>query len=98
MRDGLNEKCKSLGGAKASDGNLVYHDYLALNLMQHRYKSDLFVEGGQGRLFVERVLGVFIPTALADAAAAASRRHLEIAGKIKVLDDGHYVSKEVVAA
>jgi hypothetical protein len=65
--------------------------------MQHRYKSDLFVVGGQGRLFVERALGVFIPAA-ALAAAAASRMHLQITDKIKVLDDGHYASEEVVAA
>ena len=75
VRDGLHRKGKSLGGPKGSVGNLVFvlRASLALNLMQHRYKSHLIVVGGQGRLFVERALGVFIPAAdLADAAAAAA--------------------------
>jgi hypothetical protein len=101
VRDGLHEKGKSLGGARGSVGNLVYRASLALNLMQHRYKSDLSVIGNQGRLFVERALGVFIPAAALEAAAAdaaAANRHLEIAGKIRLMDDGHYTSREVVAA
>jgi hypothetical protein len=66
VRDGLHRKGKSLGGPKGSVGNLVFRASLALNLMQHRYKSDLFVVGGQGRL--------------------------------KLMEDGHCTSKEVVAA
>jgi hypothetical protein len=71
-------------------------------LMQHRYKSDLFVVGGQGRLFVERALGVFIPAAsLAAAAAAAASRgkhKIDLMDKINVLEKEHHASKEVVAA
>jgi hypothetical protein len=95
VRDGLHEKGKSLGGARGSVGNLVYRASLALNLMQHRYKSDLFVVGGQGRLFVERALGVFIP---ATALAAETSMHLNIKDKIDLMEKKHYASKEVVAA
>ena len=63
--------------------------------MQHRYKSDLFVVGGQGRLFVERALGVFIPAA---ALASETRMHLNIKDKIDLMEKNHYASKEVVAA
>ena len=100
VRDGLHSKGKSLGGAKGSVGNLVFRASLALNLMQHRYKTDLFVLGGQGRLFLERALGVFIPTAALAAAfpAAAGFRQDSIANKIDLMQDKHYASKEVVTA
>jgi hypothetical protein len=102
VRDGLHRKGKSLGGPKGSVGNLVFRASLALNLMQHRYKSDLFVVGGQGRLFVERALGVFIPAAdLADAVAAAASRgkhKFDLMDKINVLEKEHHASDEVVEA
>jgi hypothetical protein len=60
VRDSLHNTGKSLGGPRGSIGNLCFRASLALNLMQHRYKSDLFVLGGQGRLLVERTLGVFL--------------------------------------
>ena len=55
VRDSLHNTGKSLGGPMGSIGNLCFRASLALNLMQHRYKSDLFVLGGQGRLLVVRI-------------------------------------------
>ena len=96
VRDGLHRKGKSLGGPKGSVGNLVFRASLALNLMQHRCKSDLFVVGGQGRLFVERALGAFIPAAALSTAAASKKD--SIAELIKLMEDEHHASKEVVVA
>ena len=85
---------KRLGGPKGSVGNLAFCASLALNLMQHRYKSDLFVVGGQGRLFVERALSVFIPADTLTA-ATASRHHLQIKDKIKLLENGHHTMEDL---
>ena len=74
VRNGLHSMGKRLGGPKGSVGNLAFRASLALNLMQHRYKSDLSVVGNQGRLFVERALGVFIPAAALAAGARAQPR------------------------
>jgi len=97
VRNGLHSMGKRLGGPKESVGNLAFRASLALNLMQHRYKSDLFVVGSQGRLFVERALSVFIPAATLTA-ATASRNHLQIKDKIKLMENGHHASHDVVVA
>ena len=104
VRDGLHSKGKSLGGKIGSVGSLVYRSSLALNLMQHRYKTDLFVIGGQGRLFVERAAAVLIPPAAMAAAEAEAKRAkpdhkgLQISQILKVMKDGKHAAKEVVDA
>jgi hypothetical protein len=89
VRDGLHNTGKSLGGAKGSIGNLVYRASLALNLMHHRYKSDLFVLGGQGRLLVERTLGVFL-----HGQDLGGRDNRTIDKKIKMMEGQNPASKE----
>ena len=66
VRDGLFNKgnfLRSLGGHDNDNarhvGEKAYQASLALNLMQHYYKQSLFVVGGQGRILLERALGVF---------------------------------------
>jgi hypothetical protein len=93
VRDGLHNTGKSLGGAKGSIGNLVYRASLALNLMHHRYKSDLFVLGGQGRLLVERTLGVFL-----HGQDLGGRDNRTIDKKIKMMEGQNPARKELVAA
>ena len=53
--------------------------------MQHRYKTDLFVVGGQGRLLTERAIGVLVPKSVFDISQVSSgKRFLDIADKIGV--------------
>ena len=53
--------------------------------MQHRYKTDLFVVGGQGRLLVERALGILVPKSVFDAAQAVSgKEYFTTADKLRV--------------
>jgi hypothetical protein len=89
VRDSLHNTGKSLGGPRGSIGNLCFRASLALNLMQHRYKSDLFVLGGQGRLLVERTLGVFLHGHL--------RGRETIADKIKMMEGQNLASTLVDA-
>ena len=91
VRDGLHNTGKSLGGPRGSIGNRVYRASLALNLMHHRYKSDLFVLGGQGRLLVERTLGVFL-----HGKDLGSRD--SIFEKIMMMEEQNLASKEMVEA
>jgi pSer/pThr/pTyr-binding forkhead associated (FHA) protein len=69
VRDQLHKKGESLRGAvtvekgqspSGSVGDLVYRAASSLNSMQHYYKQNLLVVGGEGRLLVERALGVLI--------------------------------------
>ena len=94
VRDSLHNTGKSLGGPKGSIGNLVYRASLALNLMHHQYtgKSDLFVLGGQGRLLVERTLGVFLH------GQDLGGREFSIEKKIKMMEGQNLACKEMVAA
>ena len=94
VRDCLRNTGKSQGGPKGSIGNLVYRASLALNLMHHQYtgKSDLFVLGGQGRLLVERTLGVFLH------GQDLGGREFSIEKKIKIMEGQNLACKEMVAA
>jgi hypothetical protein len=93
VRDRLHRMGKSLGGPKGSVGNLIFLASLALNLMQHHYKSNLFVLGGQGRLLVKRAVSVFIhgQTGITD-------KMDRIIDKIKVMENKNLASREVVEA
>jgi hypothetical protein len=92
VRDGLYNKGLRLGGPKGGVGNLVYRASLALNLMQHRYKTDLFVLGGQGRLFMERTLGVFLH------GLNLRGQKIDLIDKIKIMQELDLSNKEMVAA
>jgi hypothetical protein len=66
VKDGLYNKgnfLRSLGGPDNDNarhvGEKAYRASLALNLMQEDYKRRLFTVGGQGRILLERALGVF---------------------------------------
>ena len=91
VRDSLHNTGKSLGGPRGSIGNLCYRASLSLNLMQHRYMSDLFVLGGQGRLLEERTLGVFL-----HGQDLGGRE--KIADKIKMMEGQNLASKQMVDA
>ena len=109
VRDGLHNKGNALkrapGGPSSEKviiGSLVYRSSLALNAMQHRYKTDLFVVGGQGRLLVERATSVFIPGLAASETAARLKdtnfRGLELAKKLAVMKSENHASKAVIDA
>jgi surface protein len=87
-RDKLYAKGKAGGQSKkGSEQNLTYRISLSLNLMQHRYKTDLFALGGQGRLLAVRALGVLVPKSAFDQELAAlekERRSLELSEKIGI--------------
>ena len=82
--------------AKGSAENLTYRAALSLNLMQHRYKTDLFVVGGQGRLLVERALGILVPKSVFDAAQEVSgKEYFTTADKLKVYGKQSGSNKDV---
>lgn len=92
VRDELHNKGKSLGGPKGGVGHLVYRASLALNLMQHRYMTDLFVLGGQCRLFLERTLGIFLH------GRNLRGQNLDLIEKIEIMDRLNLANQEMVAA
>jgi hypothetical protein len=99
VRDELHIKGKRLGGPTGSVGYLVYRASLALNLMQHRYTTDLFVLGGQCRLFLERTLGVFLPRRILRRILHGQK--LDLKEQIWIMDQlgqKNLVNKEMVAA
>jgi hypothetical protein len=116
VKNKLHTKGKSLRGAatvqkgqspSGSVGDRIYRAAAALNMMQHYYKQSLFMVGGQGRLLVERALGVLIhPNDLKGARTPpdnngktrAITEDSNMNDKINLMAAKNLVSQEVVSA